>query len=127
MLFTLSQYTDFSLLLLRLIIAIVFITSGWDHASKPAVQGKDLGLPAMVTFSLGVWEIFGALSVLLGIYGQIGALMLIIIMFGAIYKRIFVWKMKFFQNTTDGWHYDVIFLIANLVVLTTGGGYYIII
>lgn len=122
MLFDLTSYTDISLLLLRLMIAIVFITSGWAHAANPKARAKDIEMPVPVTFCLGVWEMIGALSVGLGFYPQIGAIMLILVMLGAIYKKIFSWHMGFFHNHTDGWHYDVIFLIANLVVLTTAGG-----
>lgn len=122
MLIDLASYTDISLLLLRVMIAIVFIASGWAHATNPKARAKDIEMPVRVTFGLGIWEMIGALSVALGIYPQIGALMLILVMLGAIYKKIFSWHMGFFHNHTDGWHYDMIFLIANLVVLTTAGG-----
>jgi putative oxidoreductase len=35
---------------------------------------------------------------------------------------VFVWHIGFWGEQTYGWHYDLTFLIANLVILTTGGG-----
>jgi putative oxidoreductase len=41
---------------------------------------------------------------------------------GAIQKKLFVWHTGFWGDKTYGWHYDLVFLVANLVSLTTGGG-----
>lgn len=126
MLFDLTSYNDASLLLLRIITAAVFLYSGWSHLTHPLERSKSIEMPPSLTAGLGLWELIGGASVLLGIYPQIGAIMLIGIMLGAIYKKIFRWHMPFFQDATNGWHYDLIFLIANLVVLTTGGGKWIL-
>ena len=40
----------------------------------------------------------------------------------AIQKKVFVWRISFWGEQTYGWHYDLLFLVANLVFLTTGGG-----
>jgi hypothetical protein len=29
---------------------------------------------------------------------------------------------RFWGEQTYGWHYDLLFVVANLVILTTGGG-----
>ena len=77
--------------------------------------------PWLTAIILGLWQIIGALSILLGIFAQIGAMMLIVVAIGAIIKKIFVWHTGFYQGGSGGWHYDLILLIANLVILTTGG------
>jgi putative oxidoreductase len=41
---------------------------------------------------------------------------------GAIQKKLFVWHIGFWGENTYGWHYDLLFLVANLVILTTAGG-----
>jgi hypothetical protein len=38
----LAQFTDVALLLLRVIVGIVFITSGWNHVKDPEARSKTL-------------------------------------------------------------------------------------
>jgi len=40
----LAQFTDIALLLLRLMVGIVFITSGYKHLQDPATRSKDIGM-----------------------------------------------------------------------------------
>jgi len=118
----LINYTDWALLLLRIITGIVFLSSGWSHFTKPAERSESIGMSKTFTFILGLGEIIGAIGVILGIFIQIAALILIIVMLGAIGKKIFVWKTGFYAEKGYGWHYDVILLSATSVFLTTGGG-----
>jgi len=43
-------------------------------------------------------------------------------MLGAIQKKIFLWKTGFWGERGYGWHYDLMLLLMNLVILLTGGG-----
>lgn len=45
-------------------------------------------------------------------------------MLGAISKKIFVWQTGFWEEKASGWHYDLMLVFMNLVVLTTNGGRY---
>ena len=63
-----------------------------------------------------------SLGVAFGVLTQIAALGLIGVSLGAIQKKVFVWHTGFWGDKTYGWHYDLLFLVANLVILTTGGG-----
>ena len=47
-------------------------------------------------------------------------------MLGAIQKKIFVWHTGFWGERTDGWHYDLVFVAMNLVIVTTGGGRFVL-
>ena len=67
-----------------------------------------------------------ALGVGLGVLTQVTAVGLILIMLGAIHKKVFVWHTGFWGEKTYGWHYDLTYLVASLVILTTGGGRYVI-
>jgi len=60
--------------------------------------------------------------VALGILTQLAAIGLILLMLGAIQKKIFVWKIGFWGGRAYGWHYDLMLLVMNLVILVTGGG-----
>lgn len=118
----LTGLTDVSLLLLRLLIAAVFGTSGWSHLTKPTERAESLGMSPGFTLALGAIEVVGAGSVALGLFPQIGAILLIGVMFGAIQRKMFVWKTGFWGDNGQGWYYDLLYLVCNLVILTTGGG-----
>ena len=45
-----------------------------------------------------------------------------VIMLGAIQKKLFVWHTGFWGDKAYGWHYDLLLFVGNLVILTTGGG-----
>jgi putative oxidoreductase len=114
--------SDVALLCLRLLVAAVFFESGRRHASDPVGRAASIGLSPGVTRLLGWGEMAAALCVALGVLTQVGALGLIVISLGAIQKKLFVWHIGFWGENTYGWHYDLLFLVSNLVILTTGGG-----
>jgi putative oxidoreductase len=47
-------------------------------------------------------------------------------MLGAIEKKIFSWHIGFWGQTTYGWHYDLMFILINLVIAFTDGGHYVL-
>lgn len=122
----LAQYTDLSLLLLRLMIAAVFVTSGWSHLRDPKGRAKSIGLSPGVTMVIGAAELAGGLGVAFGVLTQLAALGLILVMLGAIQKKIFVWHTGFWGEKASGWHYDLMLILMNLVVVCTNGGKYVI-
>ncbi len=77
---------------MRLLVGLVFITSGLSHVKDPLPGGKSIGLSPGITGFRGVAEIAGGVAVALGILLQLAALGLILVMLGAIQKKIFVWK-----------------------------------
>ena len=123
----LLQFSDAALLFMRLLVGLVFITSGWRHAKDPVTRGKSIGLSPGLARFLGFAELAGGLGVALGVLTQLAALGLIAIMFGAIYKKIVVWHTGFWGKHSDGWHYDLLFVVMCLVIATTGGGRYVLV
>ncbi len=123
----LHGFSDLALLLMRLMVGLVFVASGWKHAKDPVARGKSIGLSPAVTRFIGIAELAGGLGVALGILTQFAALGLILIMFGAIQKKIFVWKTGFWGQHGDGWHYDLLFVVMCLVIAATGGGRYVLV
>ena len=117
-----QNYTDWGLLLLRIITGVVFLWSGWSHVKSPRERAKSLGLSVGFTIFLGWAEILGSLGIMFGVLTQLATLGLILIMFGAIYMKIAKWKTGFWGEKSSGWHYDLIFVITNLVILLTDGG-----
>ena len=122
----LSQYTDFGLLLLRLMVAAVFVTSGWSHLTKSGERSKSSGMSRGFTIFLGIAESAGGLGVAFGVLTQLAALGLILIMLGAIQKKIFVWHVGFWGEKTYGWHYELMMVVMNLVILFTDGGRWVL-
>jgi putative oxidoreductase len=119
-------YADVALLLMRLLVGLVFVTSGWKHASDAVERAKSIGMSVGFTRFLGIAEVAGGLGVIFGVLTQWAALGLILIMLGAIQKKIAVWKTGFWGKHSDGWHYDLLFIVMCLVIATTGGGRYVV-
>ncbi len=116
------HYADWSLFLLRCMVALVFGTSGYSHLRSPRERAQSIEMSVVFTVFLGVAEIAGATGLVFGVLTQFAALGLIFIMCGAIYKKIFKWKTGFWGEKTYGWHYDLLFVVMNLTILSTGGG-----
>jgi putative oxidoreductase len=122
----LTQFADFGLLALRLMVGLVFATSGWSHVTKSDERSKSIGMSKSFTIFLGVAEMAGGLGVAFGALIQLAAVGLILIMLGAIQKKIFVWHTGFWGEKTYGWHYDLMFVVMNLVILLTNGGRWVL-
>jgi len=91
----LAQFTDIALLFLRVMVGLVFITSGWTHLKEPGARSKDIEMSKGFTIFLGAAEVAGGLGVLLGVFTQLAALGLILVMLGAIQKKLFIWRTGF--------------------------------
>jgi len=116
-------FVDIALLFMRILVGLVFITSGWGHTTDPVARGQSIGLSPGLTRVLGLAEMAGGAGVAFGVLPQVAALGLILVMLGSISKKLFVWKTGFWgEHGTDGWHYDLLFVAMCLVIVTTGGG-----
>jgi putative oxidoreductase len=122
----LARFTDAALLLLRLMVGLVFVTSGYSHLKSPGERAKSIGMPVPFTIFLGIAEVAGGLGVAFGVLTQLAAIGLMLIMFGAIQKKIFAWHTGFWGEKASGWHYDLLFVLMNLVIACTNGGAYVL-
>jgi putative oxidoreductase len=119
----LARFSDLALLFLRLMVGAVFLTSGWKHLTDLEMRSKDIGMSKGLTIFLGAAEFAGGLGVVSGVLAQLAALGLILVMLGAIQKKIFVWHTGFWgKSGTNGWSYDLMLVAMCLVIATTGGG-----
>jgi putative oxidoreductase len=59
----LFQITDVSILLLRLMVGLVFITSGYGHLKDPESRAKSIEMPKSFTVFLGAAEVAGGFGV----------------------------------------------------------------
>jgi putative oxidoreductase len=123
----LARFEDVAICLLRLMVGTIFAASGWSHLKDPEGRSKSIGMSKGFTVFLGVAEFGGALGVMLGVLTQLAAIGLILLMLGAIQKKIFVWKTGFWgKHGTDGWHYDLMLVVMNLVIIATNGGKFVL-
>jgi putative oxidoreductase len=122
----LARLTDLALLLLRLMVGVVFVTSGYRHLKDPEARAKSIEIPKSFTIFLGITEVAGGLGVAAGVLTQLAACGLILIMLGAIQKKIMKWHTGFWGEKTHGWHYDLMLVLVNLVIATANGGAYVL-
>ena len=122
----LARFTDLGILLLRLMVGLVFVTSGYSHLKNSTARAKSIGMSKPFTIFLGIAEAAGGLGVAFGVLTQLAAFGLILIMFGAIEKKMFVWHTGFWGEKASGWHYDLMFILMNLVIAFTNGGAYVL-
>ena len=120
------QYIDISIFLMRIIVALVFASSGLNDLKDPVARAKSIGMSVPFTIFLGIVEILGGIGLIFGILTQFAALGLILISLGAIKKKAMEWKTDFWGTGVYGWHYDLLFVVMNLVILVTSGGKYIL-
>lgn len=118
----LLDYSDLVLFLLRIWLAILFGWSGWSHVTKPRERAQSLEMSSGATFVVGAVEIVASVLLVIGLWDQAAAAALSLAMLGAIYKKVFAWKTGFWGKDATGWYYEVLYLLCNLVIVTTGGG-----
>jgi putative oxidoreductase len=123
----LAAFQNFAILLLRLMVGAIFASSGWSHLKDPEGRSKSIGMSKGFTAFLGAAELAGAMGVMFGVLTQLAASGLILLMLGAIQKKIFVWKTGFWgKHGTDGWHYDLMLAVMNLAIIATNGGKFVL-
>lgn len=90
---------DFLILLARILFGLVFLFSGIAHIrGRAAMEGyaKSKGIPApgLAVVGSGVLLIVASLSLMLGIYPEIGALLLIIFLIPTAFFMHAYWREK---------------------------------
>src|SRR2546429_4431087 len=86
----LLRFSDVGLLLLRLMVAVVFFDSGWNHLKNPVERSKSIGASPRFTIFLGTAEGAGSVGGALGDFTQLAAIGLILLMPGVIPEQVFV-------------------------------------
>ena len=102
-----------SLFLLRLVLGQIFLLHGWRKLTNKESDGS----PKYKL--LGTIEVLGAILLITGFLYWLGALIVIVIMLGALFLKAFVWKGQSYVSNAE---YDVLILLASLAVLALGAG-----
>ena len=98
----LARFTDLGLLLLRLMVGLILVTSGYSHLKYSEARAKTIEMSKAFTIFLGISELAGGLGVAFGVLTQLAAIGLILIMSGAIQKKIFSWHTGFWGEKASG-------------------------
>jgi putative oxidoreductase len=124
--FHLDQFTDYGLLFLRVMVGATYIDSGYDDLKDPDARSRSIGMSKRFTTFLAAAEVAGGAALILGVLQQLAAIGLILVMLGAIQKKIFVWKTGFWGKDGLGWYYDLTLISILLVILFTDGGRFVL-
>lgn len=122
MIFELNQYSDLAFLVLRLAIAAIFIYHALPKLKGAKMMSQAMGMPAGMIFMLGSVELLSSLGMIFGFLVRLAALLLVVVMVGAIYFKTAKWHVPFGAMDKTGWEFDFILLAANIFLLVNGGG-----
>ncbi|MBS7538088.1 DoxX family protein [Ancylobacter lacus] len=121
-----ARTAPYAALLLRLTLGILFLA----HAGlkifvfTPAGTAgffSSLGLPGWLAYVTIVWEVVGAVALLLGVYARVAALALIPILVGALVTVHFAAGF-FFTNPNGGWEFIALWIAGLLALALIGDG-----
>ena|SRR3989344_585858 len=118
----LTQYNNIGLLILRLAVAAIFIYHALPKLKNAKGMAQMMDMPAGTIFMLGGVEFLSSVGLALGIYTQSAAVLLAIVMIGAIYFKTAKWRVPFAAMDKTGWEFDLILLAASIAILLSGGG-----
>lgn len=123
-----TRTAPWAALILRLALGILFLA----HAGlklfvfTPAGTAKffaSLGLPGGLAYVTIVWEILGAVALIVGYRPRIAAIVLIPVLLGAIFT-VHGPAGFWFTNPNGGWEYPVFWAISLVVLALIGDGKY---
>lgn len=118
----LTQYNNIGFLVLRLAVAIIFIYHAMPKLKNSKGMAQMVGMPAGMVLMLGMVELVASIGLIVGFYTQLSALLLAIVMVGAIGMKTMKWGVPFAAMDKTGWEFDLILLAANISILLGGGG-----
>lgn len=112
---------DALLLLIRLVVGFSFIVAARNKSRniRKFAKNNDVSVPvAMVVMTV---EFIAGLALLLGIWPQVAALALMLLMLGTMRMHIFKWRSPYWANK-GGWEYDLMLFAMAAVIVVFGGG-----
>lgn len=113
---------DLGMLLLRLAVGVVFVAHGWakfaDMTNTIAFFGQ-LGMPAILAYLVAAVELVGGLALIAGLYTDLAALLLGIVMVVAL---VYVKMVTLKVGLVGGYEYDLVLLASLLALIFVGPG-----
>jgi len=116
-----SNNSDLALLLLRVVLAIVFIYHGfaiYQNIAGTTSFFASLGLPVYFVYAVVLVEVIGGVLMFLGYIVNFVGSALAIVMLGEMYF------VSFQKGFFGGFEYDLVLLLVSLAVALLGAGKY---
>ncbi|OGM98713.1 MAG: hypothetical protein A2817_02325 [Candidatus Yanofskybacteria bacterium RIFCSPHIGHO2_01_FULL_39_8b] len=104
------------LFLLRLAVGVIFIYHAIPKLRDPQKMASGAGWTNLQVLGLGIIEFMGAVSLIGGVSTRFSALVLAIVMVGAMYHKIKKWHVPFMSAGSTGWEFDFLLFCANLTI-----------
>lgn len=123
----LVEYSEWGLLALRVVLAVIFIVHGWPKITGARQMAEAMtgapssGMTALLTVQ-GLVEVGAGILVGLGLITQIAVIPLAVVMLGAIYLKVTRFKSGFFSQSTTGWEFDLLILAGLILLFLAGRG-----
>lgn len=117
-----GMWIDLALLLLRIGLFAVFFVHSLPKIRKTEELAIGMGAPKSAVLSLGIAEMVSAVLMLFGFSTGIAAIVIMIVMLGAIFMKIFKWNVNFKESSKVGWEFDFILLLVAVSVFLMGPG-----
>ncbi|MCC6404879.1 MAG: DoxX family protein [Candidatus Yanofskybacteria bacterium] len=121
----LSAYNGWGSVILSVVLGVVFVVHGWPKFRNPSGIAGALGWPKFAGFLHGFVETVGGLVLILSPFVYLGqlfdwaAILLAVIMLGAMYFKAVKWKIGFSNGGKMGWEFDAV-IFGGLVALLLG-------
>ncbi len=110
------EYSYVGIWLLGAVVGVIFIVHGFPKIKNPKGIASAYHAPAVVGLYHGLIEVLGGAVLILGIHIHGTALVLAIIMVGAIYFKVNKWNVPFTAHDKNGWEFDLLLLAACLAI-----------
>ena len=104
--------------LLRVVVGVVFVYHGLPKIRKPDGMATGMSWSKNTVRMLGLLEVLSGLGVILGVLLNWSALIIAIIMLGAMYYKIFKWHVPFSAHDKSGWEFDLLLLVSAILTMT---------
>lgn len=123
-----TRTAPYAALLLRLSLGILFLAH-WGlkvFVFTPAGTAQffsSLGLPSGLAYVTLVWELAGAIALILGVYARLVALAMVPVLLGAIFT-VHGPAGFFFTNANGGWEFPAFWVAGLLTLALVGDGKY---
>jgi putative oxidoreductase len=121
-----TRTAPYAALILRVTLGLLFLS----HAGlkifvfTPAGTAgffESLGLPGWLAYVTILWELAGAIALILGIWPRLAAIAMIPVLLGSIFT-VHGAAGFFFNNPNGGWEFPAFWIIGLIVLAMTGDG-----
>tara|TARA_B100000700_G_scaffold195364_1_gene215025 strand:+ start:106 stop:474 length:369 start_codon:yes stop_codon:yes gene_type:complete len=117
--FDFSHLRGIVLILMRILLAVIFLKAGLNK--WPVIDGEGLtnALPLFLVYLVVIFEVFGGLLMIIGLKSEmltkLGAAMIAIVMVGAAYMHYVPWGDSFLSKNVL---YPISLMLISLVFIT---------